>query len=65
MNGRPPRKRELNQQEQQDMKVEGGKVVFYLAAHWKRRRIRGSGCWRVDKGSYSQRDASRLSVPRY
>jgi hypothetical protein len=32
------------------MKVEGEKLVFYLAAHWKRRDIRGSGRRRVDKG---------------
>jgi hypothetical protein len=45
------------------MKVEGEKLVFYLAAHWKRR---AQGFWAegVDKGCWrSQVDTSRLSVP--
>jgi hypothetical protein len=32
------------------MKVEGEKLFFYLAAHWKRRKIQGFGRRRVDKG---------------
>jgi len=41
------------------MKVEGEKLVFSLAAHWKRREIRGSGRRGVDKGWRSQVDTSR------
>jgi hypothetical protein len=57
------RKKELNQQEARVMKVEGEKLVFYLAEHWKKRVIRGFGRTREDKGWRSQMDTSRLSVP--
>lgn len=63
MNGSPPRKKELNQQEAKVIEIEGEKLLFYLAAHWKRKKLRGFGRSRVDKGWCSQVETSRLSVP--
>ena len=61
MNGRPPRKKELNQQEAKVMKVEGEKLVFYLAAHWKRRERSGV----LGRGELIKTGVLRWILPGY